>query len=188
MFQPSELHPRLGSPPRMRGKAKRRPGSIEKFGITPAYAGKSLTMLPTAFVPRDHPRVCGEKGKGGVLTMAETGSPPRMRGKVGGAKNIAGTARITPAYAGKSLRHGDILHRKGDHPRVCGEKGYQTSQLFALMGSPPRMRGKEPAFRPHVFGRGITPAYAGKRARGMPSRQGWRDHPRVCGEKTKKIP
>ena len=35
---------------------------------------------------------------------------------------------------------------------------------------------------------GITPAYAGKRDGSLLRLDGTVDHPRVCGEKTKKIP
>ena len=35
---------------------------------------------------------------------------------------------------------------------------------------------------------GITPAYAGKRQTRAPCGLYGRDHPRLCGEKTKKIP
>ena len=34
----------------------------------------------------------------------------------------------------------------------------------------------------------ITPAYAGKSIPGTRRRCNWEDHPRLCGEKTKKIP
>ena len=57
---PIRLH-RSGSPPRMRGKE---PVVIRHFRaqrITPAYAGKSLTIQKMTTSSRDHPRVCGEK-------------------------------------------------------------------------------------------------------------------------------
>ena len=55
-------------------------------------------------------------------------------------------------------------------------------------GSPPRMRGKGPHVSKMAFRLRITPAYAGK-SLSAPKWSGveW-DHPRVCGEKTKKIP
>ena len=53
------------SPPRMRGKASRGGLILKDDGITPAYAGKSF-CIPSRLLPdRDHPRVCGEKGKKG---------------------------------------------------------------------------------------------------------------------------
>ena len=70
--------------------------------------------------------------------------------------------RITPAYAGKSeliaLRWEDIE----DHPRVCGEKWVYSCAVWALEGSPPRMRGKESDANFAAVPAGITPAYAGK--------------------------
>ena len=50
------------------------------------------------------------------------------------------------------------------------------------------MRGKD---LPKIYANDqerITPAYAGKSVGGDFGRGEWRDHPRVCGEKTKKIP
>ena len=75
---------------------------------------------------------------------------------------------ITPAYAGKSA----------------------TSRPAAIsrLGSPPRMRGKALAFGGESGRAGITPAYAGKSNCNPGSPQHWLDHPRMCGEKTKKIP
>ena len=50
------------------------------------------------------------------------------------------------------------------------------------------MRGKELNKRTNQYEPGITPAYAGKSFRmNFPSHES-RDHPRLCGEKTKKIP
>ena len=50
------------------------------------------------------------------------------------------------------------------------------------------MRGKVER-RQRVFcGDRITPAYAGKRAKNTEKDMHTQDHPRLCGEKTKKIP
>ena len=97
-------------------------------------------------------------------------------------------ARITPAYAGKSLTHPHIRHSKRDHPRLCGEKSCILSAAGSAAGSPPPMRGKgsmttplPPCFR-------ITPAYAGKSAPLRQCQGSSRDHPRLCGEKTFSMP
>ena len=70
-----------GSPPRMRGKAALPPCRFCHVGITPAYAGKSLTIPNLYTRNRDHPRVCGEKMYPKNEVWFVTGSPPRMRGK-----------------------------------------------------------------------------------------------------------
>ena len=45
-----------------------------------------------------------------------------MRGKAPEAKTAAWNDGITPAYAGKSWRHGRKRRQTRDHPRLCGEK------------------------------------------------------------------
>ena len=71
----------LGSPPRMRGKETLLRTALLYHRITPAYAGKSVSVLRHPVCCWDHPRVCGEKpvcAKGKDIVL---GSPPRMRGK-----------------------------------------------------------------------------------------------------------
>ena len=50
-----------GSPPRMRGKEGVCVNDQSEHGITPAYAGKSISYLFRGVFLWDHPRVCGEK-------------------------------------------------------------------------------------------------------------------------------
>ena len=132
-----------GSPPRVRGKVcKLRPIEII-FGITPAYAGKSYCRHNIAAMLRDHPRACGEKTAPGGELAAELGSPPRMRGKDWHSFLQNRGSRITPAHAGKSGKKIKPGPDGRDHPRACGEKRSVSALLSAVMGSPPRMRGKE---------------------------------------------
>ncbi len=65
----------------MRGKVKKAAWYLNKFRITPAYAGKSLVVKSKVLVPRDHPRLCGEKFRGQRGSKIYNGSPPPMRGK-----------------------------------------------------------------------------------------------------------
>ena len=156
--------------------------------ITPAYAGKSVYDDTAAVWCEDHPRVCGEKLDGRSLLVLVLGSPPRMRGKALHFQQTFRHSRITPAYAGKRSRQASCRCRPGDHPRVCGEKTAAVISAMFTVGSPPRMRGKDRVQGEDMLADGITPAYAGKRAASSPPCPQTRDHPRVCGEKTKKIP
>ncbi len=66
---------------------------------------------------------------------------------------------------------------------MCGEKGDSMHDSPAILGSPPRVRGKdEPSDLRCGVGR-ITPACAGKRVGAALMVNGIGDHPRVCGEK-----
>ena len=172
-----------GSPPRMRGKETPSLVVVRGSRITPAYAGKSLPEELEQALPKDHPRVCGEKACMQCTLQGHGGSPPRMRGK--GRRNgraFPGNG-ITPAYAGKSGFRRFSSGPRRDHPRVCGEKNVSKDALFLSVGSPPRMRGKGVPTQPERTAPGITPAYAGKSPGSCRYHLELRDHPRVCGEK-----
>ena len=86
----------------MRGKGKQTAEQWATRRITPAYAGKSVTVEGRITKRRDHPRICGEKAGADLECGGVLGSPPHMRGKdIPRIKDKTG-AGITPAYAGKS--------------------------------------------------------------------------------------
>ena len=109
-----------------------------------------------------------------------------MRGRDTWDTRPCSSIGITPAYAGKRHVCNAPCKGMGDHPRVCGEKKVCASARRGIVGSPPRMRGKDkkqaerdstetkrgspPRMRGKVTGYfgvvmriRITPAYAGKR-------------------------
>ena len=90
------------------------------------------------------------------------GSPPRMRGKLHPRFPDICKGRITPADAGKTKRRNEHIGAHRDHPRGCGENQPHQPVGGFCPGSPPRMRGKLPAWC--------------RRNRAS------RDHPRGCGE------
>ena len=167
----------------MRGKAS---GSWKCFcamGITPACAGKRTQYFPACSCIWDHPRVCGEKSFGDVVALDAIGSPPRVRGKDSAAFRFLGGGRITPACAGKRKSPLISSVTRWDHPRVCGEKKDSTTGKAKFQGSPPRVRGKDPALQECDAGTRITPACAGKSYAKGTKAQLIGDHLRVCGEK-----
>ena len=133
---------RVGSPPRVRGKGRNPHQRWNSLRITPACAGKRLCGLDRGAVRWDHPRVCGEKLYASGFGSSVLGSPPRVRGKVRLHYDRAHETRITPACAGKRGQRVCPVSMGKDHPRVCGEKADDFSVLVALIGSPPRVRGK----------------------------------------------
>ena len=131
----------LGSPPRVRGKAAARPIMNPCSGITPARAGKSSRLPPPSIPPR--------------------GSPPRVRGKASARSGRHLRGGITPARAGKRLQISVVSMAGRDHPRACGEKFPLWFARWSILGSPPRVRGKEAAAPAQQYVPGITPARAG---------------------------
>ena len=181
-------HSKIGSPPRMRGKAVVILLCVATFRITPAYAGKSCHPHLKKALPGDHPRVCGEKYSLALFLGLHRGSPPRMRGKVDVFFTFVIPGRITPAYAGKRISLHTVCRCLWDHPRVCGEKVTDFHLFWHFGGSPPRMRGKETGKTRRVQWPGITPAYAGKSMYCAVAFRFSEDHPRVCGEKCTRSP
>ncbi len=70
-----------GSPPRVRGEARRQHVLGQHDRITPACAGRSVALIPPCMRPEDHPRVCGEKLVIFEKLLKPRGSPPRVRGE-----------------------------------------------------------------------------------------------------------
>ncbi len=187
----------------MRGKANLGGPVSEPVRITPACAGKSIKCCKRIYTSRDYPRVCGEKYKMLQEDLYKQGLPPRVRGKGAGGEADSLSVRITPACAGKSQpvqvrragdgitparagkRHWLLSYRQWarDHPRACGEKAQQDFGHVGIMGSPPRVRGKDGSQLVVAECTGITPARAGKSARENLYCELFRDHPRACGEK-----
>ena len=78
--------------------------NLSVYGITPAYAGKTLALSRCLAGSRDHPRVCGKDSAAYNQRMYSMGSPPRMRERRKEIKTNTTFFRITPAYAGKTLK------------------------------------------------------------------------------------
>ena len=156
--------------------------------ITPAHAGRRVGILKFVMRAGDHPRACGEKSPRNGSIHTALGSPPRMRGEELAENIKIAATRITPAHAGRSSRWSYLGCNQMDHPRACGEKAALFPFSARPPGSPPRMRGEVllfAGFRPAIR---ITPAHAGRRWLVAVQTCAATDHPRACGEKTKKIP
>ena len=151
-----------GSPPRVRGKQRRKNSLCDHPGITPACAGKTATGHAIPCRGWDHPRVCGENSPTGF--------------------SVPSSRRITPACAGKTSSAKGTVRAEKDHPRVCGENLCAAHVESGRQGSPPRVRGKLGRADGYEAVRRITPACAGKTCWRKRRKADWTDHPRACGE------
>ena len=133
------------------------------FGITPAHAGKS----PSIVTPLD----------------ISVGSPPHTRGKGYGARNDISQERITPAHAGKRSSVSSSVWQCRDHPRTRGEKFAIKSTNANELGSPPHTQGKATETISSISAPRITPAHAGKSLVVNFNFYNPQDHPRTRGEK-----
>ena len=131
-----------GSPPRVRGKRRRRRQHGPRPRLTPACAGKTFLVIESIRGRSAHPRVCGENADIAGAARIRDGSPPRVRGKPGRAPQRRTAPRLTPACAGKTPPRRPRPRRPRAHPRVCGENASIGATLSFITGSPPRVRGK----------------------------------------------
>ena len=132
----------VGSPPRLRGKRKPPGLTASKTRLTPAPAGKTAQNPRPNFIQQAHPRACGENQCAYISSFCKIGSPPRLRGKLCGSRQFNSKFRLTPAPAGKTLRHLSLRLSPRAHPRACGENQAAMVCRKPCKGSPPRLRGK----------------------------------------------
>ena len=171
----------------MRGKPVVKNASSRDSGITPADAGKTAWVGFLACSFQDHPRGCGENRYYRLRISYPSGSPPRMRGKQLSSVVTPLGVGITPADAGKTLLPAGRRNAGQDHPRGCGENCFAVKWGKMRYGSPPRMRGKRLSGLNVIMRQRITPADAGKTSLALLTIDAVWDHPRGCGENTKKI-
>ena len=166
----------------MRGKQTQCRRYSAHIGITPADAGKTFAVRSFKKCRQDHPRGCGENRMMMSIVGIKLGSPPQVRGKLGGREHSGFKRGITPAGAGKTKIKPTYRPDKTDHPRRCGENDTIISWTAKEIGSPPQVRGKQCGQSLLRCTPGITPAGAGKTWQPYYTSPARQDHPRRCGE------
>ena len=131
-----------GLPPRGRGRGWSAHAGLLRVGITPAWAGKRLSINQLPFLSADYPRVGGEEPSMRRRTRWPAGLPPRGRGRVPFGDARRGVGGITPAWAGKRIGDGHPADVPEDYPRVGGEELSGTVTSISSWGLPPRGRGR----------------------------------------------
>ena len=172
-----------GSPPHARGRPAKKAGSSFERRITPACAGKTVSLPQALGLGRDHPRMRGEDTSLKPVVSKKFGSPPHARGRHGTPLTDTAKAGITPACAGKTVSCSRVGALCRDHPRMRGEDSWRSSRPTSPSGSPPHARGRLHAGPVDEKPERITPACAGKTHSSpiLISRLHL-DHPRMRGE------
>ena len=137
---------KLGSSPRLRGRAGRRWLDAYFEGVIPAPAGKSEMDIRTRPALQGHPRACGEEPTPIPDESRVAGSSPRLRGREFRRTRTSGAEGVIPAPAGKRMGSMMIPPVFGGHPRACGEEGGRAIRDSPSWGHP-RACGEEPPLR-----------------------------------------
>ena len=119
--------------------------------------------------------------------MRQFGSSPRMRGTPEKHRLHDCPQRFIPAYAGNAIAVFCGIDSNPVHPRVCGERGDRMVGESFRGGSSPRMRGTLANRHLHLAAIRFIPAYAGNAKDGSAKAHLNSVHPRVCGERKRRI-
>ena len=111
------------------------------------------------------------------------GSSPRLRGTLSRTERRSCSRRFIPAFAGNATREIDAERELPVHPRVCGERSFQSASIHATAGSSPRLRGTHVGPHPADLHNRFIPAFAGNAWPPVPGMPAGSVHPRVCGER-----
>ena len=116
------------------------------------------------------------------MSMAISGSSPRVRGTAREDDGLARARRFIPARAGNRPTRSGARFTAPVHPRACGEQWTRPSHQACLSGSSPRVRGTEHMavcrYPPSRF----IPARAGNSGSAPRPSAPPAVHPRACGE------
>ena len=171
-----------GSPPHGRGApdAARYDGAAN--GLTPAWAGSTISRQHLCVPFWAHPRMGGEHGSMTLAAHKYGGSPPHGRGALGVSTFIHHSTGLTPAWAGSTFWAAGCRGGSRAHPRMGGEHELRPSCIRNSPGSPPHGRGAPGPDVEQVDGGGLTPAWAGSTiSRAVAPPACWA-HPRMGGE------
>ena len=176
-----------GSSPRARGTPldvlRRR--VAERF--IPACAGNARCQGATLETPPVHPRVRGERRGTRRQRCRMIGSSPRARGTRAREDRERLAGRFIPACAGNASRPARGAGSGSVHPRVRGERGGRSAGPNRSDGSSPRARGtRRPACDP-LQPRRFIPACAGNACSPISSTSATAVHPRVRGERVRRL-
>ena len=155
-----------GSSPHVRGTLAGLVLGRLSYGIIPACAGNTPSRRSGSASSRDHPRMCGEHTTRIQMTFPTAGSSPHVRGTHRPFLNARKTAGIIPACAGNTLN--------------------KSRTPLAKLGSSPHVRGTQRHDDLLGRARGIIPACAGNTKAAYPHKSFLGDHPRMCGEHSRR--
>ncbi len=142
-----------GSPPRLWGKRVGRGVGYRWRWFTPTPVGKTRPRCRLTRPWPVHPHACGENVRRIVDRLGDSGSPPRLWGKLRRASSswssisqvpwpATQSQRFTPTPVGKTRIATPEVDITEVHPHACGENAAGGYRVLYIGGSPPRLWGK----------------------------------------------
>ena len=170
-----------GSSPRVRGRPRSRSMLKLSPGLIPACAGQTRRPRVGLIGSRAHPRVCGADLSAINDAPHKRGSSPRVRGRPSDWIAFSSWRGLIPACAGQTRRCRTLCFGRRAHPRVCGADRHSHQNAPPVLGSSPRVRGRQMMKEAGGDPEGLIPACAGQTSAGSRHLRAVEAHPRVCG-------
>ena len=130
--------------------------------FTPTRVGTTNSASSSARPPAVHPHACGDDLPYELGDLLESGSPPRVWGRLATDLVVFGRARV--------------------HPHACGDDYDRQVFIVARLGSPPRVWGRRIRRVPLLGWSRFTPTRVGTTLRQPESHQQSPVHPHACGD------
>ncbi len=172
-----------GSSPRARGTREPHRLELDARRFIPACAGNAAAPSTRRVARSVHPRVRGERTRGGQRAAAARGSSPRARGTPLAELGPDPRRRFIPACAGNAALRATTTGWQAVHPRVRGERSVRPPSATSQIGSSPRARGTPVPRLVRGAPCRFIPACAGNASRHHCFRSRVPVHPRVRGER-----
>ena len=152
----------LELPPHTRRRDGLAKKSLNRQGITSAYAEKSSASCTAGSASRNYLRIRGEElalidGLDSTLEL-----PPHTRRRAGTNRRFGEPPGITSAYAEKSLCRSQACFIKRNYLRIRGEESITALDVSISAELPPHTRRRAAVSTGHCQKSGITSAYAEK--------------------------
>ena len=160
--------------------------TISSGRFIPAHAGNTAADKCTPAAMPVYPRACGEHLLMRLISAAEYGLSPRMRGTHGRIQPSTDEGRFIPACAGNPPLRIASRHQPTVYPRVCGEHGQHLVEGFRFPRFIPAYAGNTPPIAASRVPQRFIPAHAGNTwavRRSVPCSA---VYPRACGERASK--
>ena len=164
--------------------------SVSALGTPPRVWGKQCVGNVIVVASRYTPTCVGKTQYAGNFARESSGTPPRVWGKLPAAYVKMRGERYTPTCVGKTLwptptasrgavhphvcGENELMERAiGNHPvhpHVCGENFFLSDRESKIIGTPPRVWGKQQARSPRTISGRYTPTCVGKTRISTPHR------------------
>ncbi len=171
-----------GTPPRVWGQRRSRPGKRGGGRNTPTCVGTTAYRSLALCVGEEHPHVCGDNDQPGLNCLNDHGTPPRVWGQPNAVSVRMQAIRNTPTCVGTTFASPPAATGDWEHPHVCGDNIRFFHPTTTPRGTPPRVWGQHGCRAHFSHPQWNTPTCVGTTQSDILPGGDCKEHPHVCGD------